>query len=223
MDNIKWTIDDTDGVSWGDTVVHKTSDTTFKIETGLTAKKTGLYSIELQLKNGASDIADLIIIPGKVENVRWQNNACGHNEDSNIGAIHRKLDLEWNSIENVHGYTIEISPMQNFPESDTNSLDIGLTTSYVDNESRKRESLWYVRIAAYISEKGKLYNGQWSDTLVAEICGHSELNDFFDIKNDTDLFIRNRGKSVGEREYPDWQKEEYLEHFMIDKYSLRFI
>lgn len=51
----------------------------------------------------------------------------------------------------------------------------------------------------------------------------SNLTIFREVKNDIDLYIRNRGKGIRERDYPDWQKEEYLEDFIEFNYSLRYI
>ena len=154
----------------------------YEVSCPIAFSAAGRYSITVSF-NGVSGLKNIDINPEKILNVRWSDDACGHNQSSNVAAVHRRLAFYWNPLQFITGYRVQISEDSEFSSGRTNTFNSPSNLpSYIDNIERDRESTWYVRVAAYYRNE-KEYIGEWSDPFKMSVCSHLLPGDFWGIEN----------------------------------------
>ena len=134
-------------------------------------------------------IADFYIVPEKVTNLRYCDTACGHNENNNVGAKHRALEVAWDNkyVNVIAGYSVEYSEDRAFPDDDTARLDVESTRCYT--EGLDRDTVYYVRVTPCIIVGTCCLFGEQSDVFEYRSCNHLIVKDFWGFGNCDDHLI----------------------------------
>ena len=130
-----------------------------------------------------------MIVPAKVKNIRYTDYACGYNNNNNVGAEHRSLEMEWDAGNKVSGYWVEYSEDRAFTNSTYHLIDVN--TNNCSEAGLKRNTKYYVRIKAYIYINKDIYFGEYSDIKEYQACDHLIVKDFWGFRNDSCVISRS--------------------------------
>ena len=128
-------------------------------------------------------IAKFYVVPEKVTNLRYADTACGHNENNNVGAEHRALEVRWDTKYAAAGYCVEYSKHSTFPDDDIEMLDVETTRCF--KEDLDRDTVYYVRVTPYTKVGAGYFFGERSDVFEYKTCNHLAVKDFWGFKNDS--------------------------------------
>lgn len=178
----------------------------------LKVSKPGLFKFTATYNDETSATADLIIKPGKVQNLRG-------NSDLSTAAkaytnYRRELDITWDSVAGDVKYEVEYSKNTDYTDAETADSD---TVTYVGTDAPlDRRQLYYVRTRAYVETDSDTLYGEWSDTLQVQVGNQILVSEMWGVNNSAykeemslDDFKSVFKSAVGESMYLAMYGEQY--------------